>query len=449
MPETPAHPPRPPSRRPRRPPGLVAGADRLLGLRPEEVTAVAWSALCFFFLLAGYYVLRPVREAMGLTGGVKQLPLLFLVTMAVMLVVSPLFSALVSRFRRRVFLPVVYLFFILNLLVFYALFRARAGGPDVGVARAFYVWVSVFNLFVVSVFWSVTVDSFGTAQSKRLFGLIGLGGTAGAIVGAGLTALLAERIGETNLLPVSAVLLLAACVCIMRLGTTGSGFIAHPDEPLRGTVLAGVSHVARSPYLAGICLYLFIYSLSSTFAYFIQAAIVDGAVPDRAGRTVVFARIDVLVNTAAIVIQLFFTGRIMTRFGVGATLAVLPAVTIVGFTALALAPSLAMITAFQVCRRASNYALSRPARETLFTVLSREDKYKAKNLVDTFVHRGGDAVGSIVYQGLTAAAIATVPVVTMIAVPFSAIWLVNGFLLGRGQRRLAGAGRSESAPEKR
>ena len=445
MPETPVHTPQPPPGGQ----GLAAAAARMLGLRPEEVTAVAWSALCFFFLLAGYYVLRPVREAMGLTGGVEELPRLFLVTMAVMLVANPLFSALVSRFRRRVFLPVVYLFFIMNLVVFYALFRARAGGPDVGLARAFFVWVSVFNLFVVSVFWSVIVDTFGTGQSKRLFGLIGLGGTAGAIVGAGLTALLAGRIGETNLLPVSAVLLLAACGCIVRLGTMGSGSTTPPDEPLRGTFLAGISHVTRSPYLAGICLYMFIYSLSSTFAYFIQAAIVEEAVPDRADQTVVFARIDVLVNVAAIVIQLFFTGRIITRIGVGATLAVLPAVTIAGFTALALAPSLAMITVFQVCRRASNYALSRPARESLFTVLSREDKYKAKNLVDTFVHRGGDAVGAIVDEGLRAAAVATLPVVTLIAVPLSAVWLVNGLRLGRSQRRRAMDGRLESAAENR
>ncbi|NNM27039.1 MAG: MFS transporter, partial [Phycisphaerales bacterium] len=406
----------------------------LLSLRPGEAPLVLWSMAYFFLLLTSYYVLRPLREAMGLTGGVRELPRLFLATLACMLVASLLFSAVASRFPRRVFIPITYGFFTLNLLVFFALFRARAGADDVWIARTFYVWVSVFNLFAVSVFWSFMVEIFDLEHGKRLFGLIGVGGTAGAILGSSTTAFFAERVGGVNLLPVSAVLLIGATACMLQLNRA-AGRRATPapaatraddaDAPVSGGVFAGIVDLVRSPFLLGIALYVFLYTVTATITYFMQGEIVAAAVPDRDARASLFAIIDVTTNVLTVVIQVFLTGRIIRFLGVGLTLAVLPLVTVGGLLALGWLPTVLVLIVFQSCRRASNYALAKPARESLFTILSREEKYKAKNFMDTFVYRSGDVAGSVLFETLRrqgAAAALGLPVLAALTVPVGIVW---------------------------
>lgn len=440
-----------------RAPAAAGLIERLTKIRPGEGGLVLLSSLYFFCLLGGYYVLRPLREAMGLTGGVRDLRGLFLVTLGIMLVVNPIFAVLVGRYRRRAFIPVVYLFFAANLLVFFLVFRITRATADIWTARAFYVWVSVFNLFVVSVFWSFMVDLFDTEQSKRLFGLIGIGGTLGAIAGSKTVQWLAERLGEINLLPISIAMLLAACGCVLMLNRLVAGSRTdrplkpaeprrrHDDELIRGGTLSGLTHVARSPYLLGIAAYLALYSVTSTFAYFLQGQIVVDAVPDRGERTALFALINDRTNMLVLFVQIFFTGRIISRIGVGLTLAILPAITMIGFIAMILDPTLAMLIAFQVCRRGSNFALAKPARESLFTVLSREDRYKSKNFLDTFVHRAGDAYGALV-DGVflrtgTQALGGAIALAAKLAVPACAIWLAFAIVLGRRQKTMSARAR--------
>jgi AAA family ATP:ADP antiporter len=417
-------------------PTLTRLVLRLTHVRPDELALVAWSCAYFFLLLCCWYVLRPVRDAMGLTGGVRDLQWLYLCTLGGMLIASPIFAALVSRFPRRVFIPTVYLFFAANLVAFYIFFRVTAGN-DIVVARIFYVWASVFNLFVLSVFWSLMADIFRLEQGKRLFGLIGVGGTLGAILGGSTTAALASRIGEVNLLPVSIVLLVAACGCVMVLDRkTDALRRAAPlnAAPERGHAFSGIACIVRSPYLLGICLFLFLLTLSSTIVYFAQGTIVEQSFEDRSERTVVFAWIDVSVNVLTILTQLFLTGRIISRLGVGPTLAILPVIVLIGFLSFAIVPTLAMLVVFQVCRRASSYALAKPARESLFTVLGREEKYKAKNFIDTFIYRGGDAIGAGAFTWVTGAAVGlSLSGVSLLMLPLAGTWIVLSIILGKAQ----------------
>ncbi len=431
---------------------LLSVALRLLDLQRHELRPVVWACLYFFFLLAGYYVIRPIRDAMGLTGGVRDLKVLFFITLAVMMVANPIFSALVSRFPRRIFVPTVYIFFIANLLGFFALFSSAGLHNDINIARAFFIWVSVFNLFAVSVFWGMMADLFEPHQSQRLFGLISVGGTLGAIVGSASTVALARLVGETNLLPLSAVLLAVACFCVFRLNRLalqhppGMRIASEPDgkrsvdRRIGGGWWSGITHLFASPYLAGIALFIMLHAFSGTLAYFLQGTIVEHSLQTRDARAEFFAGIDLNVNVLAVFIQVFLTGRIIKKLGVGLTLALLPLVVLVGFVGLGIWPTLGMLYGFQVVRRAANFALSRPARENLFTVVPREDKYKAKNLIDTVAYRGGDAAGVSWYALFTSRWIAmTATTVLWIALPLIGLWSLLSVYLGRRQRQLAAA----------
>ncbi len=410
---------------------------RLVEVHPGEGSALAWSFAYFFCLLSSYYVLRPVRDEMGIAGGIGNLPWVFTATFAVMLAAVPLFGAVAARFPRRTFVPLVYHFFIVNLLLFYMLF-ATLRAP--WIAQAFFVWVSVFNLFVVSVFWSLMVDLYRNEQARRLFGFIAAGGSTGAIVGPLLTATLVGRIGAINLLLVAALLLGAATLCIRRLLNWNRTLrndrqAAQGDRPMGGSVLAGLSLVAKSPYLLGVCLFLLLFTSLSTFLYFEQAHIVKDAFDDPGRRTRLFALIDLAVNVLTVFTQLFIAGRIMSRFRLGVALAAVPLLVAAGFTALALLPTLSVLVVFQVVRRAGNYALTRPAREVLFTVVGRESKYKAKNVIDTVVYRGGDAVSGWGFGLLDGAGLSLV-YMSWIAVPIAGAWLLTALALGRSHERL-------------
>lgn len=428
---------------------------RVVDVRPGEWAGVLLSAGLFFCVLSSWFVVRPVRDAMGIAGDPLKLPWLYMGTLAGMLVANPLFALLVSRFPRRRFIPYTYHFFTINLLIFFVLMRGDWAEKGGAVAKAFFVWGSVFNLFVVAVFWGFMADLWRSEQGKRLFGMVGIGGTLGAIAGAGATSVLVERFGVPAMLLVSAVLLQGAVGCVAglsRVFRVDRGAAERTSDEgggagvLRGGgVLSGVRDVARSPYLLGICLLMVLYTVSSTFVYFEQAKIVNAAFETREQRTEAFARIDLYTQSLTVLMQMFVSGWALRRLGVGAALALLPVLTLGGFAALAASPTFAVLGVFQVVRRAVDYAIARPAREVLYTVVSREEKYKAKSLIDTFVYRGGDAAGAGVSVALTAMKIGLVGL-TGLAAPLMVLWAAVGFWLGRRQSAAAAAQAPVVAP---
>jgi len=414
--------------------------QRLVAVRAGEVRALLWSFAYFFCLLAAYYVLRPLRDEMGVAGGVKNLHWLFTATFVVMLAAVPLFGALVARLPRSRFIPLVYHFFVFNIALFWALLAFDAARIET--ARVFFVWISIFNLFAVSVFWSFMADIFAAEQGKRLFGFIAAGGSAGALLGPALTVWLAGAIGPVNLLLVAAVLLEAAVLCVLRLEAAAprrsDEAAAAPQSPIGGNALAGFVLLLRSPYLAGIALWVLLLSLCGTFLYFQQATIVAAASDDPAVRTRIFASIDLVAGLLTVLIQATATGRLMTRFGVGPACALLPLVFAVGFALLAGSPVLLAVIAFQALQRTANFAVSNPAREVLFTVVAREEKYKSKYLIDGPVFRGGDALFGWLFNLLRAAGV-ELAAISAATVPVALAWLALALALGRGQERRAAA----------
>ena len=446
--------------------GAGSWLRRAVDARPGEGAALVWSCAYYFCVLCAYYVLRPIRDEMGAAGGVDNLAWLFTGTLAAMLAAQPLFGSLVARLPRRRFVPLTYRFFIANLVVFFLLLRAADATTNVWIGRVFFIWTSVFNLFVVSVFWSLMTDLFRPGQSKRLFGVVAVGGTLGSVLGSTITTTLAEPLGSVNLLLVSALILelaaqaaraldrreaqLRAAVASEAPASSGAAPTAatagNSETVIGGGILDGVRHVLQSPYLLAIAVLMLFYTITSTFLYFQQVEIVATVFgEDREARTRTFAAIDLAVNVLTLVTQLFLTGRVVRWVGVGATLAFLPLVTLVGFAVLGSTPALWALVAFQVLRRAGNFAIQRPAREALYTVLPRGDKYKAKNFNDTFVYRLGDQVGAWSYTwmgvfglGLSGLAFSMVPV--------SALWLVLALWLGRAYRSREAAAQATPAP---
>ena len=404
-----------------------------MAVRPEEVRALLWSFAYFFCLLAGYYILRPLRDEMGIAGGVRNLQWLFTATFVTMLAAVPLYGALVARLPRRGFIPLVYHFFVANLAAFWLLLTLDVEREIV--ARVFFVWISVFVLFAVSVFWSFMADLYSSEQGKRLYGFIAAGGSAGALAGPALTIGLAERIGTTNLLVLAALLLEGAVFCALRLEAK-NGSSSKGGQRIGGGAFAGLLTVLRSPYLAGILLWVALLSVAATFLYFEQAAIVAGASDDPATRTRIFATVDLGVGLLTLGVQFVATGKLIARFGVGPALALLPLVFAAGFAVLAASPVLPIVIAFQVLQRTSNFAISNPAREVLFTVVAREEKYKAKNVIDVVAVRGADAAG-----GWLVAALRSIGMeargISLAAIAIAAAGLVLAVALGREQERRA------------
>ncbi len=419
--------------------------NRIIDVRPVEMRALGWSWLYIFSVLSSYYILRPIRDDMGVAGGVENLPWLFTGTLLGMIAVNPPFAALVAKLPRMRFVALTYRFFAVNLLLFILLLFGATGEQNIWIGRVFFIWTSVFNLFVVSVFWAVMVDVFDSEQGKRLFGFIAAGATLGGILGSSLTAALAQDVPATYLLLLSALLLELAVFSVRRLSRLSAGLQRQPEArndeaPIGGSVLAGVIHAIKSPYLVNIGVYIILFTITSTFLYFQQAEIARASFADRGARTAFFARVDLGVNILTLAAQLFLTARILRAIGVGFTLALLPALSVIGFSGLALAPTIAVLVCYQVLRRAGNFAFARPTRELLFTVVPREDKYKAKSFIDTFVYRTGDQIGAWSYAGLGFAGFG-MSGIAVFAVPLSAAWLVVSLWLGRRQIILARAER--------
>jgi len=408
---------------------------RIVAVEPDERAALGWSFAYFFCILAAWYILQPLRDALGLAaGGTRSLPWLFQGSLVVMLVANGAFSAVVARYERRHFIPGVYRFFQLNLLGFWVVLVGGSAALRVHMARLFFLWAGVFNLFVVSVFWAFMADRFSSAQGKRLFGFIGAGGTLGQVVGSAMTAVLAERLGTETMILVALVLLEGAVVCVGRL--TAEAAATEGPRAAAGAVTDGVLSVLRSPYLLGICLYIFLYTFTSSFLYFAKMAVAEASFAGSAERTAFFGTVNLWVGVLTFVVQFFFTGRIVGAVGLAAALALVPAVTALGFAGVGGYPVLGALVVFEVVRKSANYAIARPAREILFTVVGRREKYAAKNFIDTFVYRAGDGVAAAAFgavQTVTTGVAAT----SFAAVPFALVWMASGLWLGRRQALLA------------
>ena len=419
-----------------------AGLAGLLGARRGELAAVAWAFAWFFCLLSGYYVIRPIREEMGIAGGVDQLQWLFTGTFVVMLLAVPVYFRLVAHLSRSVFVPLVYGFFGLNLVAFWFLFRHLGEESRVHVSRAFFVWASVYNLFVISVFWSFLADTFRSGEAKRLFPLVAAGGTLGALAGSAVTRELVGTVGTVNLLWIPAVLLLVAIVCMRgldgaarRLPGASEAQARSLERPTGGGILSGLLLVAGSRYLLGLCAYMFLTTLCGTVLYFQQAAIVDAHFDDPDQRTRLFATMNFWVQVLTLVAQLGVTSRVIARLGLGLTLALLPLLYLVGFAALGAAPVLAVLVPFQVLRRATGFGFTSPARQVLYTVVSREAKYKSKSFIDTVVFRGGDAVSGWLFAAVRSAG-AALGAISLGVLPVCILWLLLSRHLGRRHAEL-------------
>jgi AAA family ATP:ADP antiporter len=428
---------------------MMAIFNRFTDIRRDEVAPVLASGLAFFFVLTALMVLRPAREALGMRRGIEAVRWLFVGTAVVTFAVNPVFGMMVSRFRRLVFINATYLFFAASLLVFYGLLVMAPAAIGETSGMVFFVWFSVFNLFATMVFWGLMADRFSLEQSKRLFGVIAVGGTLGAIAGPWLASQLAKPIGTPGLLLVAAASLGLAALSVRAVvhfqpERERPADLGDPETPtavderavIGGSGWEGMRAVFRSPFLLGISAYVLILAVIATFIYFTRLQMVAALGEDLDMRTTVFAKIDLYTQITTLVLQALVAGKLMKRVGVPVTLALLPITVALGFLGLVIMSSLATLVVFQAAFNAVQRAIMRPARETLFTVVSRADKYKAKAFIDTFVYRGGDVVGAGV-EGLLGRLAAGVTALVAVAVPLAVVWAALGVWLGRAQQRQA------------
>jgi len=415
----------------------------LINARPAELRAALAGFGLFFCLFSGYFMLRPIRESMGIQGGVENLQWLFSATFVAMLVAVPLFAWLNSRVARIHYIDWVYGFFCTNLLLFAGLFF----GPrdSVWLARVFYVWISVYNLFVVSVAWSLMADVFDAPQARRLFAFIAAGASVGGLVGPAASALLVGVLGQFGLMLLAALLLALAVVLkhylmawrdVAGAGRPGAERAESLRRPVAGNPFSGLTRVLGSSYLLGIAAFVLLLTTASTFLYFEQARLVAGLFPDRAEQVRVFGAIDFVVQAGALLSQLFITGHIAQRLGVRVLLAAVPGLVCLGFIGLALAPPFAVLAAVMIVRRIGEYAFVRPGREMLFAPLDAESKYKAKNFIDTVVYRGGDALSGWAKALLDTLGQGTL-LIALVGAGCAAVWGALGWYLGSRADRQA------------
>lgn len=390
-----------------------------------------------FLLMTGYTLLKPVREEIGSAHN-DYLSYLWSGTFLVMLALVPLFGWASSRFPRRTLIVGTYQFFALNLVIFYLLLR---GLPATGTVRtivdcSFYIWVSVFNLFAVSLFWSFLADIFRSQEGKRFFPRIMMGATFGALAGPGLTLILINQLGTANLMWVTIALIQGAVVCFLALDRRHRSidFGDSLNKAIGGGIWDGVRTVLRSPYLRSMSLYLLLFLVSGGFLYRLKAEYARDYFEDREARTSFYATVDGITNGITLVLQFLLTGKLLHRFGIGFTLAILPVLTMAAFGILGLWTSLATIVAVDMLRRIGNYALAKPAREVLFTVVPRDQKYKSKSFLDTFVYRGGDSAVSWMYDLF--ATFLQGSGLAFAVVPFAALWTGSAVHLGRQHKKL-------------
>ena len=410
---------------------------RAVDLRPGEAPGLLAAFAYHFLLFTGYYILRPIRDSMGVTGGVENLDEQFGWVLLSMLAIVPLFGWVSGRFRRSVFLPWTYVFFVVQLVAFWAVFNARE--DDTATARVFFVWVSVINLPLISVFWSFMADLFDKEQGKRLFAFITAGASVGAMSGSAVTAFLAKAVGEVNLLLVSAALI-AATIFLMRYllawsaGRESRGELAEA-RPIGGNPFAGLWKVLSTPYLGGIALFIFLMAGVNTVLYLQQAGLLEVNFPDRDARTAFLGRIELVMAVITLVLQFFAVGRLTRRAGVAAMIVVVPLFVAAGFLLISASPTLMTLVAVFIARRVGQYAIVRPCREMLYTTVDRESKYKAKNVNDTLVYRTSDWVFAKAQVWIESAFQASLAGMALFGAGIAAAWAVVAWTLGRAHEK--------------
>jgi ATP:ADP antiporter, AAA family len=411
-------------------------ARALLNVGPGETRPLVLSFVYSFAVLAAYYVLRSVRDEMGVQLGKDAQAKLYSVVFLVMLAAVPLFGWIVSRFPRRQLVAILHGFFILNLLAFWALFHAslsQATPPKPWLLATFYVWVSSFNVFIVSLFWSTMSSMWTSDQAKRLYGVIAAGATAGVFCGPVLTSLLVGRIGQTNLMLVSAAFLGLGVVMARKLTAipVSTPQVVKSEAPTLSTILSGAVNVVRTPYLLHIAIVMFIINLVGTFFYLEQSRIVGMSGMTGVQRTQFFAKMDIITAVLQVLAQVFLTGRVIERLGLGLAACALPVVAAVGLLLLSGYDSLAMVAGLVVVQRAIGYGISTPAMRVFYTVVPPDDKYKAQNFIDTVVFRGGDASGGWIYGPLAKLVGMNLSAMAIVTLPLVAIWAALVLRLGR------------------
>lgn len=418
---------------------LHALLGRIARLEPGELPLLLASFFYYFTILTGYYIIRPVRDAMGTMVDRAELQNVFVVVFVVMLLAVPVFGYVVSTFQRRRIVPVIYTFFVSNLLLYWLFLRT--GTQSAFVAKSFFVWVSVFNLFVMSLFWSVMSSTWNSDQGKRLFGVIAAGGTAGSLTGPLIAQSLATTLGPGNLLPIAAGFLLVAMLLATRLLSDRPGSAdaeASPQGATLGTIFSGARRVWQSRYIFHMALWIFLANLVSTYFYVEQTALVRSTITDDSARVQFFARMDLIVSVSTLLIQVFVTARVLERYGIGVAAATLPAVAIFGFLAVSVWHSLWVVATVLALERAMNFALANPAAKVLYTVLDEDEKFKAQNFIDTVVYRGGDAVSGVYFDALAKAGLG-IKGISLVTLPVAAVWFALSFRLARmfGEREAA------------
>ncbi|WP_241626401.1 NTP/NDP exchange transporter [Rosenbergiella epipactidis] len=424
---------------------LLGRFQRLVSIKQEELAPLCWGWLYIFSLLCAYYILRPIRDTVSTLTGAHSLPWLFTAVLITMLLLQWPYNRLSQRLPRERFISYSYQACALILCAFALGFARHGGLHDMFLGRAFFIWVSVFNLFAVSVFWALIVDIFDSERGKRLFGLLAAAATIGAIGGSGLTSLVANHLSTPVLLIIAVGLIQVSVFSAKRLSHCGRRLSQSATEEKAShssseggltPLLIGIRQTLASPYLLGICGYILFYSVTSTLLYFQQAAIVKHAFSQPAQRTTFFANVDLAINVLTLICQLTASGKIISRWGVALSLALLPLVSILGFGWLGVAPSLSVLVGFTIVRRSINFALARPSREILFTVVPTSEKYHAKVFIDTLVYRVGDQVGAWSYQAVSLLGVAALPL-TLFSMILAAGWAALSVVLGRAQQRKA------------
>lgn len=408
--------------------------ERILGVEPAETKAVAVSFAYFFFLMASYFILRPLRDTMGTVYGVAHLQELFTGTFLVSFIAAPIFSGFASRMKLSTFLPWVYGLIAITMAIFYILFQHTTN--DRWVAAAFYVWLSTFNLITISVFWSLMADIFSSPQAKRLFGVIAAGGTLGTIAAPAFITLLVKSVGTNTLLLISAAGFLICAFLVRILEAEKNKLMANEadaqkttlEHRLGGNPFDGFVLLFRSRYLLMIALFLLLMTWISTVIYFQLADLISKDFASRAARTQAYAMIDLATNSMAVLVQLFGTGRFVRRFGVTAGLLLNPIIMVAAFLAVAFSPVLIVLAGIQVVRRFSEYSVAKPSRDMLFTIVDQQAKYKAKNVIETVVYRFGDLTSAWLSAAILPFGVAGL---AFLGIAISAVWFPIAFLLGR------------------
>jgi AAA family ATP:ADP antiporter len=426
-----------PNETPALPPQSVRWLRRFVNVEPGEVVALIASFAMFFALLSAYYIVRPVRDEIGVRLGKDALHELFTVVFVVMIVLVPLFGFVAARFPRRLVLPAIYIFFALNLVGFWL--AMKSGDDTTWVARTFFVWASVFNLFVVSLFWSLMAELWSHAEAKRLYGFISAGGTAGALAGPLLTQGLVRLVAPVDLLLLSAVLLAAAMIAGLVVRRLRASVAGVETDAAGGGILDGAIKVFTTPLFARIALFVFLANIVGTFFYLEQARLVASTIPDSAARVEFFSGRDLAVSIATLLIEVFGTARVLQRFGVTAALLALPITAAVGTVFLSFDAALWVVAAVMVAERITAFSLANPAIKVIYTLTSPDEKYKVQNFIDTVVFRGGDATSGWLYASLGGGLGFAASTMGAVAMPLVALWIWNARRLGADHRDRAEA----------